>query len=96
MRSRRRRQHPVGLDGADVLDDLAVRRPHQLDGLPGADARAARVASGAEPVVLRCASGARTDAGVRRAVEGAAQDVVPARTRKRAQTIEMSSSRASR
>jgi len=53
-----------------------VARPHELDGLGGANTCAAGIARGAEPVVLGGASGAGADANVGGAVDSVANAVV--------------------
>lgn len=63
----------VGRHRPIVGDDLTVAGPHQADGLWGANPCTARVACWPKPMVLRRASGACTQAGVRGAIDGAAQ-----------------------
>mmetsp|Transcript_19793 Transcript_19793/g.41168 ORF Transcript_19793/g.41168 Transcript_19793/m.41168 type:complete len:289 (-) Transcript_19793:188-1054(-) len=59
-----------------IMYDLPVARPHQLDGVLGADARPTRVARGAKPVVLRRARGPRLEASVGGPVHRAAEHLV--------------------
>mmetsp|Transcript_93525 Transcript_93525/g.273861 ORF Transcript_93525/g.273861 Transcript_93525/m.273861 type:complete len:289 (+) Transcript_93525:238-1104(+) len=59
-----------------VVDDLPVARPHQLDGVLGADACSARVARGAEPVVLWRARGPRLEASIGGPVHRAAKHLI--------------------
>ena len=67
---------PVICDRAVVVDDLAVGGPAELDGLWGVDPAGARIAARAKPVLLRRGGGPRANAGVARARDRLADDLV--------------------
>ena len=55
--------------GAYIRDDLTVAGPDHADGLRGSDAGGAGVSGGTKPLVMRCARGARSNAGIRRSID---------------------------